>query len=46
MEGDEGGNYSENEIYLARNEYHDGATKAEKGKRAKKFRMVDGLLHY
>ena len=49
MEGDEGDTYNEIVMYLTRNEYPEGATKAEKGsirKRAKKFRMVDGLLHY
>ena len=49
MEDYEGENYSKIETYLTRNEYPEGATKAEKGsirKRAKKFQMVDGLLHY
>ena len=48
MKGNEGDTY-EIVTYLTRNEYPEGATKAEKGsirKRAKKFRMVDGLLHY
>lgn len=49
MASEQGESYSEIENYLTRSEYPEGSTKAEKGairKRAKKFRMVDGLLHY
>ena len=41
--------YEELHSYLLREDYPPGATKAEKGvirKRAKKFELVDGILHY
>ena len=41
--------YEELHFYLLREDYPPGATKAEKGvirKRAKKFELVDGILHY
>ena len=42
-------NYDQVQDYLANGTYPPGATKAEKGvirKRAKKFQLVDGILHY
>ena len=42
-------NYDEVQDYLANGTYPDEATKAVKGvirKRAKKFQLVDGVLHY
>ena len=42
-------NYDEVQDYLANGTYPEGATKAVKGvirKRAKKFQLVDGVLHY
>ena len=41
--------YAELESYFMRGEYPSGATKVEKGiirRRAKKFQLVDGVLHY
>ena len=42
-------NYDEVQDYLANGTYPEGATKAGKAvirKRAKKFQLVDGVLHY
>ena len=48
-ERDQMTNYDQVQDYLANGTYPPGATKAEKGvirKRAKKFQIVDGILHY
>lgn len=49
VERDEMTNYDQVQDYLANGTYPPGATKAEEGvirKRAKKFQLVDGILHY
>ena len=39
-------NYDEVQDYLVNGTYPEEATKAVKGKRAKKFQLVDGVLQY